>query len=102
MAKTIELVDSSQLQEQLELQFGRLHAEIAELKQIKLKEQNKRMLTPKEACEFLGVSSSSLYRYVRNGYLPIKKIGRKTIFQKSDVLKLIQNVNSKEAYYEKN
>lgn len=99
--KKIEILDASQLRSELEPKFEKIYAELDFLKQVKLKEQNNKMLlNTKQACELLGVSRSSLIRYCNNGYLPKKKIGNRVVFSKSDLLNLVQNVNQQN--YEKN
>ena len=89
----ISFVEVNQLRSELQLQFGEIKSELAELKQARLKVENRKHVTTQEACELLGVSRSSINRYVRNGYLPLKKIGGKNAFEKEAVLKLVQNVN---------
>lgn len=89
----ISFVDVNQLRSELESQFGKIQSELAELKQARLKAENRKHVTTQEACELLGVSRSSINRYIKGGYLPLKKIGGKNAFKKEDLLKLIQNVN---------
>ena len=43
------------------------------------------MLTADEVCKALSISSNSLWRWNRSGYLKGSKIGRKVLYRKSDV-----------------
>lgn len=89
----IELLDAMALRNEWEPKFERIYKELEELRQTRLKEQNKKLINTKEACLLLGISRSSLVRYCNNGFLPKKKVGNRVIFLKSDVLNLIQSVN---------
>lgn len=44
-------------------------------------------LTRKDTCELLGCSPTTLYHYQKKGLIPFRKIGRKVLFNKEDVLK---------------
>lgn len=89
----IEVLDAVALRNEWEPKFERIYKELAELRQQKLKEQNKKLVDTKQACELLNISRSSLVRYCNNGFLPKKKVGNRVFFLKSDVLNLIQPVN---------
>lgn len=53
----------------------------------------KKYLNRLEVAEFLGISLSTLHRIVANGYLPCRKIGRKSCYLRSDVEKVILTLN---------
>lgn len=89
----IEVLDAVALRNEWEPKFERIYKELEELRQQKLKEQNRKLLDTKQACELLSISRSSLARYCNNGFLPKKKVGNRVFFLKSDVLNLIQSVN---------
>lgn len=44
--------------------------------------QNKELLNATEASEYLGISRASLNRYVRQGLIPCRQVGRKRIYSK--------------------
>lgn len=46
-------------------------------------------LTPKEVAQKLGVSTNTLWRWNKSGYLCHVKCGRKSFYKKSDIDKLI-------------
>lgn len=46
-------------------------------------------LTPKEVAKKLGVSTNTLWRWNKSGYLCHVKCGRKSFYKKSDIDKLI-------------
>lgn len=46
-------------------------------------------LTTKEVAEMLGVSTCTLWRWNKSGYLCYVKCGRKSFYKKSDIDKLI-------------
>lgn len=93
MKENFVIMNGSEFRKELESQFEKIQSELVELKQARLKVENRKHVTTEEACELLGVSRSSINRYVRNGYLPLKKIGGKNAFEKQAVLNLVQNVN---------
>lgn len=43
------------------------------------------MLSADQVCEVLGISSNSLWRWGKLGYLKGRKVGRKVFYRKSDV-----------------
>ena len=48
------------------------------------------MMSADEVCETLGISSNSLWRWGRSGYLRGSKVGRKVFYRKSDVDTLLK------------
>lgn len=48
-------------------------------------------LTHKEVAEMLGVSTNTLWRWNKSGYLRSTKCGRKPFYKKSDIDKLMGN-----------
>lgn len=50
-------------------------------------------LTPKEVAKKLGVSSNTLWRWNKSGYLCHVKCGRKSFYKRSDVEALMQGRN---------
>ena len=43
------------------------------------------MLSADEVCKVLGISSNSLWRWGKSGYLKGQKEGRKVLYRKSDI-----------------
>jgi len=50
----------------------------------------KRLLTVKEACEYLGISKTTLYKLIKEGKLKPVKLGKITRFEKEDIDRLIK------------
>lgn len=48
-------------------------------------------LTPDEVAKMLGVSTNTLWRWNKSGYLCHVKCGRKSFYKKSDIDKLIND-----------
>ena len=44
-----------------------------------------KMLSADEVCKVLGISSNSLWRWGKSGYLKGQKVGRKVLYHKSDI-----------------
>lgn len=71
-----------------------LRSELASLEKMQKKSASeKKYLNRLEVAEFLGISLSTLHRIVANGYLPCRKIGRKSCYLRSDVEKVILTLN---------
>ena len=51
----------------------------------KPQEVEETMLSADEVCKVLGISSNSLWRWGKSGYLKGQKVGRKVFYRKSDV-----------------
>lgn len=51
-------------------------------------EQKEEYLTPDQTASTLGVSKNTLWRWMKSGYLTPVKIGRKSVYKKSDITKL--------------
>ncbi|MBR6263437.1 MAG: helix-turn-helix domain-containing protein [Prevotella sp.] len=54
-----------------------------------IKKENDALLTKKEVMNLLGVSSTTLWSWMRKKYLVPVKIGRKVFYQKADVENLL-------------
>lgn len=55
-----------------------------------------KLLTKKEAADFMRVSLRTFSSYVKNGLIPAYKIGRKMLIKESDLprsLKIVKTVN---------
>ena len=63
---------------------------IAEAAASKPQEEEK-YLTKEEVCEALKVSSNTLWRWNKNGYLKPNKVGRKSVYLLSDIDRLRKN-----------
>lgn len=53
--------------------------------------KNWEILTTEEASDFLRCSRSFLYKLASEGKLKLRKLGRKTLVKKSDLLKLLED-----------
>ncbi len=49
-------------------------------------EKDAEMLNRKQACKLLGCSLTTLYHYQRKGLIPYHQVGRKILFNRSDLL----------------
>lgn len=56
----------------------------------KEEKEDEEYLTPQQTAEMLGVTTNSLWRWNRDGYLKNVKVGRKPFYKKSDVFKLME------------
>lgn len=52
-------------------------------------EKEEIMLSADECCKVLNISSNSLWRWGKTGYLCGRKIGRKVYYRKSDIDRLL-------------
>ena len=51
----------------------------------KAQQTEEKMLSADEVCKVLGISSNSLWRWGKSGYLKGQKVGRKVLYRKSDI-----------------
>lgn len=58
---------------------------IAEANASKNEPQQEEYLTSGEVCEILHVSSNTLWRWNRSGYLCSSKVGRSVLYKKTDI-----------------
>lgn len=63
----------------------------AEMKQSEPVQKEETYLTANETADKLGVNLSTLWRWHRTGYLKKIKMGNKTRYRKSDVIKLMED-----------
>ncbi len=52
------------------------------------------LLTVKDTCKLLSISRSSLYELIKEGALPIIKIGRSTRIRRSDIEKFVADLTA--------
>lgn len=55
----------------------------------KAEQMEQATISPREAAKALGVSLTTLWRWHREGYLVPVKVGKKTLYRKSDIDKLL-------------
>lgn len=48
-------------------------------------------VTGKELCAFIGITMPTLIRYRKNGLVPSKRIGKKILYDKAQVMEAINN-----------
>lgn len=58
--------------------------------------RNKDFLTPTQAAELLGIGRMSIYRYIRNGKIKVKRFERKTLISRADLLAMFDFLSPKE------
>lgn len=62
---------------------------IAEARELgKAEKQPEEYLTPQEVADLLGVTTNTLWRWNKSGYLTHVKLGRKPYYKKSDIVKM--------------
>ena len=62
---------------------------IAEARELgKAEKQPEEYLTPQEVADLLGVTTNTLWRWNKSGYLTHVKLGRKPYYKKSDIVKI--------------
>ena len=64
--------------------------ELSELSRMKRKEDED-YLSKKEVMDILGVCDTTLWLWAKNNYLNPAKAGRKVLYRKRDVLRLLEN-----------
>jgi excisionase family DNA binding protein len=57
-------------------------------------ETTKRLFTVKAACTYLSISRTTLYRMIEQKEIPIVNIGGRTLFDKEDLDRLIEESKS--------
>jgi len=53
-------------------------------------EAEKNFLTSKEVQEFLNIKHSTMHRYINEGKLKPKRLGRKLLFDKSEIIETVK------------
>jgi excisionase family DNA binding protein len=53
--------------------------------------ENEQPVTVKEICSFLGVTEPTIIRWRKKGKVPFLQVGSRILFQKSAVLKALEN-----------
>lgn len=56
-------------------------------------ENEEQMLNRNQACKLLGCSLTTLYHYQRKGLIPYHQVGRKLLFNRSDLLSQLKVKN---------
>lgn len=62
---------------------------LGHLKKERKRHPEKKLLSTSQACEYLGVSKSTLQRYRNNGEIRHHKIGGKIVYHIDDILELV-------------
>ncbi|MBK8947180.1 MAG: helix-turn-helix domain-containing protein [Ignavibacteriae bacterium] len=66
---------------------------MSEVLEISKSVNQKDLLSTKELCEFLGISSATLSKWKRENRIPFKKMARRIFYSRSDVLKSLRESN---------
>jgi excisionase family DNA binding protein len=67
---------------------------VAELKKGEIpiiEEQEEKLLTTNEACEFLRISKPTLHRWKKEGIVPHVRFGSNIRYKESDLMNLLKN-----------
>ena len=59
--------------------------------------KDKEYLTPSQAAELLGIGRMTIYRYIRNGKIKVKRFDRKTLISKAEITAMFDYLTPKEA-----
>jgi len=54
----------------------------------------KKLLTVREACEYLSISKATLYKLIKKGKIKPVKIGKSTRLDKEDLDKLVETLKN--------
>lgn len=57
-------------------------------------DKNKEKISPDEAAEELGVTTQTIYTYIKKGVLPASKAGRKLLIKREDIEAVLREVKS--------
>ena len=58
------------------------------------KSKESETLTVQQTSKFLGVSTLTVHNYIRKGFIPASKIGRRIVIQREDLNNALSNVKS--------
>ncbi|WP_336128368.1 helix-turn-helix domain-containing protein [Mesoflavibacter sp. CH_XMU1422-2] len=77
--------------------FKNLYNEVKELsrnvKSLAEKKQQEK-ITPEEAAEEIGVTTQTIYAYIKSGKIPASKLGRKLVIKRIDLEQALIDVKS--------
>ncbi|MBK9097531.1 MAG: helix-turn-helix domain-containing protein [bacterium] len=76
------------------------HDELREIIQDAVKQElnlkkERELLSFKETCEFLGCSASALFKWKAENRLPYRKIGKRVMFHREEILAAMKESNYK-------
>lgn len=57
-------------------------------------DKRKEKISPDEAAEELGVTTQTIYTYIKKGILPASKAGRKLLIKREDIEAILREVKS--------
>lgn len=73
--------------------FNKVH-KLTEDVQLLIDNKLNENVNPEEVAEIYGVSTQTIYTYIKKGYLPASKVGRKLIIKRSDLENALNDVKS--------
>ena len=48
-------------------------------------EKDKRYLLVKDICKYLNVSDETIYKWIRDGFIPAHRVGKRWMFDKDEI-----------------
>jgi excisionase family DNA binding protein len=73
--------------------FNKVH-KLSEDVQLLLDKKLSEKLIPEDAAEEIGVTTQTIYSYIKKGILPASKVGRKLLIKRSDLENALKEVKS--------
>lgn len=79
-----------------------LRSAIKEVAQLRMQEpENKdELLTRDDLLKMLKIGETTLWKMMRDGKIPYKRVGKRVLFSKNEILKEISNLNNSWRKYE--
>lgn len=71
------------------------------LMEIKRTIENKRYLLVRDVCEYLNVSDETIYKWIRCGFIPAHRVGKRWMFDREEIDQWVKSGKSAEADDEK-
>lgn len=59
------------------------------------RKKEKELLTFRETCDLLNISASALNKYKAEGVIPYKKVGKRVLFSRSEILAALKDSDYK-------
>ena len=59
--------------------------------------ENKRYLLVRDVCEYLNVSDETIYKWIRCGFIPAHRVGKRWMFDREEIDQWVKSGKSAEA-----
>lgn len=64
-------------------------------------EKDKRYLLVKDICKYLNVSDETIYKWIREGFIPAHRVGKRWMFDKDEIDCWVKSGKAAEDSYDK-